>query len=1018
MNITKWSLSRPVTSLMVFTCFIVVGLIASRLVPIEYFPDISFPGLYIEIPYKGSTPEEVERLITRPVEEAVATVSGIEEMNSDSRDDEAGIFVRFNMGTDINLKSIEVREKIDGIRHLLPEDQERIFVYKFTASDQPILNLRISSERDLSDAYDLLYRNVKQRVERIPGVSKVDLYGVEKKQLQIKLDPNRLIAHNVNFVNLVETLRRSNFSVTAGKIDEAGKRYLVRPVGDINDPEKIENLVIGPNNLKVKDIANVSYETPKVDYGRHLDRKYAIGLDVFKESGANTVDVSNAVLEEVESIKQTPQMKGIRIFELENQATGILSSLEELLSAGVLGALFSIIVLYFFLRNFRTTMIVALAVPFSLIVTLACLFFLGMSLNILTMMGLMLAVGMLVDNAVVVTENIHRHQYEGGSKQKTTVKAVKEVAMAVTAGTLTTIIVFLPNIVSQRDMSAIYLKHVAVTICIALIASLLISLTIIPLLTSRYRTGKVEAVKPTIIDKGLNGYGRLLSWFLRHRYASVGIILLILASVAIPARFVKTEMFPPIADRVLRLYYNVNGHYVLDKVEDNVYRVEDYLYSHQKDFDIKSVYSFYRPGYAMSTILLVDKDKATKSVDAIKDAIREDMPKIPIGKPSFEFQSRSVGEAMRVHLIGEASDELTKLSDEVIRRLKKTPGFSDVRSEAETGSEEVRVTIDRERSRFYGMSTRQIAGIVSNAMRGQQLRRIRDKQGEVDVVLLFSEKDRQSVEDLRNVPITISNGQPVKLSSIAHFDIRKSPHSIHRENRLTSLAVIINPMDITKNEAREKINAVMNQIDYPAGYGWSYGRSFREDEQTMNEMMINIILALILIYLVMAALFESVLYPSSIITSIIFAVIGVYWFFMLTDTIFSFMAMVGILILMGIVVNNGIVLIDHINHLRAGGLSRNKAIVQGGMDRMRPILMTAGTTVLGLIPLCVVTTQVGGDGPPYFPMARAIVGGLTFSTIVTMLILPTIYVMLDDLKNWSVRVIRAAKSSDQLSRIN
>ncbi len=1010
MNLTGKAIQRPVTSLMIFTCFIVIGLISGSLVPLEFFPDISYPGMYVHIPYAGSTPEEIERLITRPVEEALATLSDIELMDSNSRENEGGVFVRFKMGTDVNLKAIEGQEKIDGIWHLLPADLERIHIFKFSATDEPILNLRISSDRDLSNSYDLLYRNLKQRIERIDGVSKVDLYGVEKKQLRIEIKPDRLVNHNVDLGKVVQDLSRSNFSTTAGQINESGHRYIVRSMGQLTKPEEYANLIIGPNHLRLKDIADVSFKNPDVTYGRHLDQKYAIGLDVFKESGANTVGVSRAVLKEVEAIKDNPAMKGIRIFEMNNQASGIISSLKELFNAGILGGMLSIIVLFFFLRNIPGTMIVALAVPFSLIVTVAVLYFLHMSLNILTMMGLMLAIGMLVDNAVVVTENIHRQQAQGKDRKAVTVQAVKEVAMAVTAGTITTIIVFLPNIVSQQDMWAVYLKHVAVTICTALLASLLISLSIIPLLYLKYEP-KIIRTKPTIIDKATDVYSRILDWIIHHKKTAVLSILLILVSVMIPMKFVKTDMFPNTEGRTLRLFYNIRGHYVLEKVEESVSRIEKYLYDHQKEFEIRSVYSYYETGWAISTIMLTEEDKAQKSVEEIKEAIRKELPKISLGTPTFEYRSMRGDEALRVHLIGESSDILNELAQEAVRRIKKIPGFADVRSEAESGTQEVQLRIDRERSRNLGLNTQQVANIVSSALRGYPLRKIRTPEGERDVILSFTDTDRQTISDLMNLPIFLpSTNEPVKLSTIARYEIRRGPHAIHRENRLTSLAVTANLDKLTMNEARDRISKLMNQIDYPTGYGWSYGRSFREEDKTMNEMLFNIILALILIYLVMSSLFESVLYPTSIITSILFAVVGVYWFFFITGTGISFMAMVGILILMGIVVNNGIVLIDHVNLLRSRGLSRNKAIVQAGRDRMRPILMTAGTTVLGLVPLCFGTTQVGGEGgPAYFPMARAIVGGLTFSTVVTMLILPTIYILLDDLRNWSVRVIRMAK---------
>lgn len=1006
MKITEVAIKRPVTSLMLFITLIMIGLIAGRKVPLEFFPDVTFPGLFVQIPYQASTPEEVEQLITRPVEEVLATISGIRSMNSSSRENDASIFMMMEMGTDVTLKSIEVREKIDGIRHLLPDDVERFFVRKFSATDDPVLMLRLSSEMDLSTSYDMLERILKNPLERVDGVSRVDLYGVNKRQIRIELNADRVASYNVDLTVLNQTLQRSNFSVTAGKIEDNGLRYMVRPVGEIRSIEELGDVVIGSNNLRLRDIADIRYDVPEMTLIRRLDQKPAIGLDIFKESGANTVGVAEVVMKELEQIKLNPEMRGIQIYEMNNQASGIKSSLNELLKAGMIGAGLSMIVLLFFLRSITTTLIVALAVPFSLTVTVGALYFLGLSLNIMSMMGLMLAVGMLVDNAVVVTENIHRHQLTSANLLDGTLKAVKQVGMAVTAGTLTTIIVFLPNIMMQADMTAVFMKHVAVAIVITLVSSLLVSLTIIPLLTTRLRQ-KPPSNKRTIVDSMADLYARILAWTMKFRWTTSLLILLVIASVAIPLNVVNVNMFQNPESRELRLFYNLNANYNLDKVGEAVEQVEAFLYANKEEFDIDQVYTFYETGFASSTIMLVDEDNSTKSVDEIRRLIREGLPKLSIGNPQFEFTSRTGMESMRVYLLGDSSEELTRLSHEVVRRFETIPGFVDVRSEAEAGKEEVQVLIDRDRSAGLGLNSMQIAGIVSGAMRGVNLRRIRGREGEIDVIMGFQDADRQTLDDLQKITIATVNGEPVPLGSIADFNIKQGPQGINRTDRSTSIYVTANLEGINMDQARTEIARIMDQINYPPGYGWSYGRSFSDSQNTMSAMLVNMLLALALIYLVMAALFESTIYPTSIITSIFFAVIGVFWFFMLTGTTFDLMAMIGILILMGIVVNNGIVLIDHINQLRSEGVDRIEAIVRGGRDRMRPILMTAGTTVLGLLPLCIGTTQIGGDGPPYFPMARAIVGGLLFSTVVSMLILPTFYLWLDDIRNWSARILRS-----------
>lgn len=1009
MNLTETSIRRPVTTLMVFACFIVIGAISGKLLPLEYFPDMEFPGIWINIPYPGSTPEEVERQITKPAEEVLGTISGIKRMNSTSSESGTNVELQFDWGEDTAIKAVEVKEKLDGIRKQLPRDLERIYVNQWSAADIPMLNVRISSNRDLSNAYDMLNRNLKRRLERISGISKVDLYGVEKKQIRIELLADRIAAHRVDLNRLAETLRRSNFSVTAGRITDASRRFVVRPIGEFKSIEEYGDLIIGERNLRLRDIANISYNHPELDYGRHLDRRYAVGLDVFKEAGANTVAVANRALAEIDEISKNPEMEGINIFYMDNAAEGIVSSLNQLLKSGFWGAVLAIVVLYFFLRRFSTTLIVALAIPFSLLATMACLYFLGMSLNILTMMGLMLAVGMLVDNAVVVTESIYRHQQLNGVRPHATLNGVQEVALAVTAGTLTTAIVFLPNIISPRDMVSSYMKHVATTICIALGASLVIAMTVVPLLTKRFPARRTSQ-KSSIIDKLLHHYGAVLDWTLRHRKTTVGMIFLILASVGVPIAFVKKDMFPPQEDRRLRLFYHIDGNYRVEKVEEAVNVIEHYLFSRKDDFEIKSLYSFYNTNSAFSTILLKNNEEgAKKSHEKIREEIRAGLPKLAIASPTFDWRRNAGGgENLRIQVTGESSERLAELSREVARVLAQIPGFKDVRSEAETGEEEVQVMVDRERARQYGFSTQEIANTVAAAMRGQNLRRFRSADGEIDVRLQLQEADQQTLDHLRNLPLFNGNAQPTKLATMADFRIRRGPSKIHREERLTVVGVSANLQGFTVNEAKNRITQVLGRFNFPPGYTWNFGQSFGEEEETGKVMMTNTLLALALIYFVMAALFESLVFPAAIWTSIIFAVIGVWWFFMLTGTIFSLMAWIGVLILMGVVVNNGIVLIDRINQLRTEGHDRHPAIVRAGHERLRPILMTTATTVLGLVPLSIGTTQIGGNGPPYFPMARAIVGGLTFSTIVTLLVLPTIYVLLDDMRSWAKEIIRRA----------
>ena len=409
---TEIALRRPVTTIVIFVALSLIGLIASRLLPLEKFPDIEFPGIFVQIPYSGSTPEEVERLITRPVEDVLATLSGVEQMFSSSDAEQAQIFLRFGWNQSMGIKGIEARAKVDGIRHLLPDDVRRVFIFTGSLGDQPVLQLRISADRDLSGSFELLDRLLKRRLERIEGVSRVELHGVEAREIRVLLNADHLAAHGVGIAEIRDLLARSNFAVSAGKITAAGQRYSVRPNGEFKSVDEIRNLTINASGLRLRDVAAVELRNNERKGGRHLDREYAIGIAINKTTGSNLVEVTDRVMAEVEKIRKLPQMSGVNIFTLDNQGDSVRESLSDLLTAGGIGGLLALIVLYMFLRQVTTTLIVTAAVPFSLTITLGALYFAGLTLNILSMMGLMLAVGMLVDNAVVVTESIFRARAE------------------------------------------------------------------------------------------------------------------------------------------------------------------------------------------------------------------------------------------------------------------------------------------------------------------------------------------------------------------------------------------------------------------------------------------------------------------------------------------------------------------------------------------------------------------------------------------------------------------------------
>jgi HAE1 family hydrophobic/amphiphilic exporter-1 len=820
-------------------------------------------------------------------------------------------------------------------------------------------------------------------------------------------------AHGVDIDQLTELLEQSNFAVSAGRITDGGQRFSVRPRGEFASVEEIRNLVIDSSNLRLKDVAAVEMRSPDREYGRHLNRSYAIGLAVSKATGANMVEVSDRVMQEIEEISQLPQMQGIEIFDLDNQADSVRKSLSDLLQAGLIGGLLAIVVLYLFLRHVTTTLIVITAVPFSLTITLGVMYFADLSLNILSMMGLMLAVGMLVDNAVVVTESIFRRRaMDPGQPFRATLTGVHEVGLAVIAGTATTIIVFVPLMFGTKTDISIFMTHVSVAIIVALVASLFIAQTLVPMLAARV-PAPPPAKDGAWMTRLTRRYARSLGWILGHPWwTGLGVVLICAVGVMpLVLNLVKFDAFPQDAGRRLYMPYHLEGQYPLETVKSAVDRIEEYLFENQEEFNIRAVYSYYDKGEAGSTLLLTDEEDATLSTTEVVERIKEKLPVIAIGKPSFQFDQQGGGEGFSLQVSGDSTSRLNELGADIVRLLSSIEGLEDIRSDADSGEREVRVSIDRIRAAQAGLTTKQIADAIAVAMRGQNLREFRGESGEVEVRLAFRESDKQSIDQLGGLPLYTADGRRIRLGSVADFEMGFSPDAIQRTDRQTGVVLSANLTgDATMDTVQPKVEALMGQFELPPGYSWKFGRGFERQDETQQMMLQNILLGIACIFLVMAALFESLLFPFSIILgSIVFSIFGVFLLFAATGTTFTFMASIGIMILIGVVVNNGIVLIDHVNNLRMQGLPRNEAVIEAGRDRLRPILMTVATTIVGLAPLAVSTTQIGGDGPAYFPMARAIIGGLAFSTIVSLLVVPAFYVYFDTLSAWGRKVMRTAR---------
>ena len=1014
MTLAELSLKRPVTVIMVFVSMTVVGLIAAFRLPLESLPDIQVPFLSVNLPYQGSTPAEVERTVTRPVEEALATLTGVQRMDSVTRADGVNIELEFKWGQDTSVKAVEARGKIDAIRADLPSDLTRYQVFKFATSDQPVLQLRISSDQDLTNSYELIDRELKRPLERLPGVAQVKIEGVSPREVQIEIDSDRLTAAGVGLNDLYKRLSTANFSASGGLIKDGDLRYHVQPVGEWRTIEDVRNMAVNDKGLKLKDIAEVNIKPGRLNYARHLDRRPAVAVDISKERSANLVEVGRNVIAEVERIRQQPEMRGIQIYVLGDQAKSVTDSLQQLGQAGIEGTLLSIIVLFFFLRDWPSTLMVSLAIPICFVITLGCMQFFGMTLNVLSMMGLLLAVGMLVDNAVVVVESIYHYRERYPDKPwYCAVQGTQVVGIAIAAGTLSSIIVFLPMVFGEKDNISIFLTQVAVAMAIAHLASWLVAVSLVPMLSAKLPPPKFIGRK-NIITRMQSGYANFVARTLRHRrWTMIGLVALLVISVVLPAAHTKVDMFPNGDRDQLFLNYRLNGLYPLAELKRSVDVVEGYLDKHREEFHIKNIYSRYtEEGQAFTSILFVEAMQGKIDTQAIMEKTRKEMPKIPIGEVTFGFGGNGGNDdTLNLSLSGDSGQVLRDLSAAVIPILQRIKSIRDVRPNQDNGNQELSVRVDREKARDYGFASNDVAQFIAIALRGMQLKVFHGGDAQLPVWLRFRSADAQSLDDLSDYKLRRPDGTQIPLLSMVQISTRNAASVIERENRQTSVSIKANLAEgATSNDARKDIEQAMNAVPLPAGYHWGFGQNFDRDDDAGKKMGFNLLVALVLVYVVMCAMFESLIYPAAILTTFVFSIFGVFWLFWITGTTLSIMAWIGVLILMGVVVNNGIVMIVHINQLRHQGMPRREALIQGAKDRLRPILMTMGTAILGMVPLCFGHAGIGGDGPPYYPMARAIAGGLVFSTLVSLLVLPTIYSLLDDASLWAKAILRDARA--------
>ena len=1010
MNLATFAVSRPVTISMFFLGMAMMGLFAGSRLALEEFPEMEIPFVGIGIPYPNATPEEVEENLAKPVEEALSLMSGVQQINTSSYQGYLWVSVLLDFTMDIAGKGIEAKDLIENTRNRLPESVRYIELRQADPNAQPMLNVMFTAPNlDKATAFERLDQEVKQRIERIQGVNSVELFGAEERYVMISLNQFKLESLGLDMFSVRSRLQAANFFTSAGGVEVGLTEFRVRPVGQFVRLADIENLSFGSLGIKLRDFATVEFVPQDRADRRRVNGADSLGMSVFKKPEANLVAVAQAAEDELEAAFSEAGLADIIVTPVDSAARGVITALSDLRDSGILGGFFSLVTLLLFIRRWRSSLVIAATVPLSLCATLGVMFFMGMTLNILSLVGLMLAIGLLVDNSVVASEAIDYRRRAGLPPKQASVAGVKDINMAITAGTLTTVIVFVPSFMTDIQQVAVIQQNIAIPLCVSLLASLLIAQTLVPTAAARLTT---EDVSPTpVIDRIAKVYTRLISLTLRHRLIAFVLSTLVLLSSIWAYQQLDVNMNPDSESPRLDLRFYMQGSVDIDGIESFVDELEDYLMVNKERFYIKDMFSRY--DVDRGNISLVLYEDAPLSPKVIERMIEAKLPVLPDVRVRFGGRHRGFGggnNGLSLRLIGPSTDVLIEESDRLIAVMETVDGLTNVRTNSESRRQEVVIRMKPEAAGLYNITARQIAQSVSTAFGIQLSRGLQQPNREYEIWMGLKDGRDATLTDLRNLPLLAPDGDRVALTTVADLEIRSSLRSIRRENRETEVQVQFDLDEgTTPDQASALIEALMEDYQLPPGYRSEQGPGFSIDIEMAQEMLINILFAILLIYMLMAALFESVLFPIAILVSIGFSVVGVFWFLLLTGTTFTAMASTGMLLLAGIVVNNGIVLLSRIIQLRDAGMSRLEAILESGRHRLRPILMTVCTTVAGLLPLALGDVRVGGLGPSYFPMARTIIGGLVFSTLITLVVLPLMYVLLDDLKQFSHRVLAAIK---------
>ncbi|MDI3534949.1 MAG: hydrophobic/amphiphilic exporter (mainly bacteria), family [Thermosediminibacterales bacterium] len=1038
MKLSNMAVNRPVTTVMVVLIIVILGAVSLSRLSVDLFPDLTLPVAVAYVTYEGVGPQEMESLVTKPLEEALSTVNNVESVSSTSMMGMSFVTVEFNWGTDMDFATLQMREKIDMVKSMLPDDASDPVVFKFDPSLMPIMVFGVSGGNDMAELREIGEDEISDLLERLDGVAAVDVYGGLEREISIIMDPAKLNGYGLSYDQIVAVLRSENMNLPGGKVEEGRKEYIVRTVGEFESLNDIKKIIIPTQTgfIHLEDVAEVkeSYNDD-TGYGKaFMDGEPNITVVVQKQATANTVEVARRVKKALDGfVRENPDLELNYVF---NQADFIQRSINNLINTAIFGAFLAVAVLYIFLRNFRTTLIISIAIPVSIIATFTLMYFGNLTMNMMTLGGLALGVGMLVDSSIVVLENIYRYRQEGYSRIEAASEGSSEVGTAVTASTLTTVAVFLP-IVFVEGLAARLFRELALTVSFSLFSSLFVALTLIPMLSSKIlkvsrdsnngndNGGKsfldrVFKKAEQLFNSVENRYRNLLIWSLGHRKLIVLItVVSFIGSIAL-VPFIGAEFIPKMDEGMINVDIKLPVGSVMDETHKVAQEIENRI---RKIPEIDTIFTSIGftdsmmsvssgPEIGRLTLNLIDKDEREKSSDEVAEEIRQLVKDIPGADIEVSAQAGMTGQALlsgapvSIKIKGNDLDVLRELTGKVSKIVKNVEGIREVNSSFEEGRPEVQIVVNREKAALYGLGVPQVALAIQTAIKGQVATRYKVEGTEIDVKVQLDEDFRENISDLENIYLKTPLGIQVPLSEVAELVKTKGPTHINRENQVRTATVTANISGRDLKSISDDISIGLSKLDLPEGYTVEFGGEQKEMVEAFGDLLLAFGLAVILVYMILASQFESLLHPFAIMFSVPMALTGAFLGLFVTGRTINVPAFIGIIMLAGIVVNNAIVLVDYINTLRRRGMDRNEAITKAGPVRLRPILMTALTTILALLPLAL---GIGEGSEVRAPMATVVIGGLTLSTLLTLVVVPVFYSILDDIGNRVVRRFRRDK---------